>query len=221
LDNEFGTARADATALASVGPNNYGYLGAKRRDNNALAGLTLMGERVYNPLLGRFLQTDPVPGGSCNSYEYACQDPVNLSDLAGTKIGFGKHCQPGRHCKVDRNSKVDPIAFAKDCSFVPGLVGTACALSVSIADLKQHKYLAATMWTLEAVTSAFGGKAFTALGREALDLAELVTEKGWKAASLIASTVLTNLENAFAYVIDLPGCPNNKCKQIAPGSPVH
>ena len=31
----------------------------------------------------RFLQTDPIPGGSCNSYDYACQDPINMFDLSG------------------------------------------------------------------------------------------------------------------------------------------
>ena len=30
-----------------------------------------------------FLQTDPVPGGSANSYDYVSQDPVNEQDLDG------------------------------------------------------------------------------------------------------------------------------------------
>jgi len=33
---------------------------------------------------GVFLQTDPIPGGSCNPYDYTCQDPVNMWDLTGT-----------------------------------------------------------------------------------------------------------------------------------------
>lgn len=33
---------------------------------------------------GRFLQTDPIPGGSANAYDYVDQDPVNNYDLAGT-----------------------------------------------------------------------------------------------------------------------------------------
>ncbi|WP_327344500.1 hypothetical protein [Streptomyces europaeiscabiei] len=33
------------------------------------------------PTTGRFLSVDPVTGGSCNSYEYVCGDPVNLVDL--------------------------------------------------------------------------------------------------------------------------------------------
>ncbi|HEV2121193.1 MAG TPA: RHS repeat-associated core domain-containing protein, partial [Chloroflexota bacterium] len=43
-----------------------------------------MGARTYLPALGRFLQVDPVPEGSCNDYDYACGDPVNGFDLDGT-----------------------------------------------------------------------------------------------------------------------------------------
>jgi hypothetical protein len=45
-----------------------------------------MGERIYLPQLGRFLSTDPVPGGSANSYDYGDQDPLNLFDLHGTMV---------------------------------------------------------------------------------------------------------------------------------------
>jgi RHS repeat-associated protein len=61
----------------------YGWLGAKQRSGDDQGGLLLMGVRLYNPLLGRFLQTDPVPGGSANEYDYCSQDPVNASDLDG------------------------------------------------------------------------------------------------------------------------------------------
>ena len=44
-----------------------------------------MGARQYSPLLGRFLEFDPVEGGSCNDYDYVCADPINGIDLAGTK----------------------------------------------------------------------------------------------------------------------------------------
>ncbi|MCW2573593.1 MAG: repeat-containing protein [Frankiales bacterium] len=42
--------------------------------------------RLYDPPLGRFLEVDPVEGGSCNDYDYVCSDPVNGYDLDGTML---------------------------------------------------------------------------------------------------------------------------------------
>lgn len=63
----------------------YGWLGSKTRVQADLGGLTLMGVRLYNPTTGRFLQVDPIPGGSCNPYDYTCQDPANRWDPAGSE----------------------------------------------------------------------------------------------------------------------------------------
>ncbi len=43
----------------------------------------MMGARVYLPSLGRFIQLDPKVGGGANAYDYANQDPVNISDPSG------------------------------------------------------------------------------------------------------------------------------------------
>jgi hypothetical protein len=49
-----------------------------------------MGVRSYVPQLGRFLQTDPRPGGSANAYSYVFGDPINTTDLTGEYTwGFG------------------------------------------------------------------------------------------------------------------------------------
>lgn len=42
-----------------------------------------MGARSYIPQLGRYLQTDPRPGGSENQYAYTYGDPVNTFDFSG------------------------------------------------------------------------------------------------------------------------------------------
>ncbi|WP_261570663.1 hypothetical protein [Frankia gtarii] len=47
-----------------------------------------MGVRLYDPNLGRFLQTAPEPGGSDNAYDYAHQDPYNTFDLDGDRFHF-------------------------------------------------------------------------------------------------------------------------------------
>ncbi len=62
----------------------YGWLGGKQRRTELPSGVIQMGVRSYIPTLGRFITSDPVPGGSANAYDYANQDPVNGFDLNGT-----------------------------------------------------------------------------------------------------------------------------------------
>lgn len=61
----------------------YGWLGAAQRSAETPTGLLLMGVRLYNPTTGRFLQTDPFPGGSANAYTYTSANPVNKVDIDG------------------------------------------------------------------------------------------------------------------------------------------
>ena len=70
-----------ATADGTTQPR-YGWLGAKLRPTEAFTGLILMGVRLYNTLTGRFLQVDPIPGGSAGPYLYPT-NPVTGFDLDG------------------------------------------------------------------------------------------------------------------------------------------
>jgi RHS repeat-associated protein len=89
------TTSTSSTALASTGESTefgvprgatgtrYGWLGGKQRAADTPAGLSVMGARLYNPNTGRFLQSDPVYGGSANAYDYANQEPMQTFDLDG------------------------------------------------------------------------------------------------------------------------------------------
>lgn len=66
-----------------VRAGRYGWLGAAQRSHETPNGTMLMGVRLYDPAAGRFLQVDPVAGGSANDYDYSYQDPVNVTDLTG------------------------------------------------------------------------------------------------------------------------------------------
>ncbi|MEU7858133.1 phospholipase A2 [Nonomuraea sp. NPDC049141] len=77
--DEFGNPRAGQPST------RYGWHGAAERATDTPDGTILMGVRLYQPKLGRFLQTDPVDGGSANAYDYAAQSPTSNADLDGKK----------------------------------------------------------------------------------------------------------------------------------------
>jgi RHS repeat-associated protein len=64
-------------------PEKYSWLGGDLVATELPSGTIDMGVRSYVPQLGRFLQTDPVRGGSANAYVYTFGDPVNASDPGG------------------------------------------------------------------------------------------------------------------------------------------
>lgn len=64
-------------------PGTYGWLGSDQISSDALGGQLLMGARAYNVGTGRFSQTDPIPGGSANSYDYGAQNPIINTDTSG------------------------------------------------------------------------------------------------------------------------------------------
>ena len=69
--------------VTATAPSPYGWVGTAMRSSANQGGLIQMGARMYNPATGRFLTTDPVPGGTPNPYTYP-PDPVNMYDLAGS-----------------------------------------------------------------------------------------------------------------------------------------
>jgi RHS repeat-associated protein len=79
--DEYGVVR-DTTGAPTTGPRHAWLGGHQRPTDTGTLGLILMGVRLYTPLLGRFLQTDPIYGGNPNTYTYPT-DPINVYDLDG------------------------------------------------------------------------------------------------------------------------------------------
>jgi len=94
--SEFGQPR-------STSPGTFAWLGGAERLTDGTTGTTVMGVRDYDPSLGRFLEPDPVLGGSANPYDYAYQDPVNNDDLSGE---FGCACGGATQYRVINKKQV-------------------------------------------------------------------------------------------------------------------
>ena len=92
-ERDIGTA--PNTRRTDVPPTTFGCVGAHERTPELASGVIGMAARACVPQLGRFLQVDPVFGGSANTYDYANREPVSEADLGGTGssiVGVTQSC---------------------------------------------------------------------------------------------------------------------------------
>jgi hypothetical protein len=83
------------------------------------------GPALTIPTTGRFLQTDPIPGGSANNYDYCDQDSINCYDLTGLArvikklAGFTAWWGRGTTSVIGRKAQDKSAAPVASCRRIP------------------------------------------------------------------------------------------------------
>jgi hypothetical protein len=118
-----------------------------------------------------FLQTDPIPGGSANAYDYCSQDPINCYDLNG-QFGVPKFIKKAAKAVAKAAKATAKVVkeHYKTILIVAGgvvLIASGAGLTVGVLDLLT------TGLEYEAAAGAAGGVA--ASSEAALGTAELIT----------------------------------------------
>lgn len=159
--NTFGTNGAPQNASDI----SMGWAASPVRKQEKLFSLAVMqmGARVYVPSLGRFLQMDPVEGGTPNAYAYVL-DPINYADYSG-QWGLPKWVKAVAIAVVVAVVVVGVVACV--ASVACGAVVAGAAASVGAAVTAAAGAIAATTMAVARVGSAVvtrAGAAISAVG---------------------------------------------------------
>ena len=103
ITDSSGTSVTDSSAFDAFGnlfahagstPTPFGFAGQEGYQTDASSGLQLLGNRFYDPSIGRFLSRDPAGAGD-NWYAYCDNNPVSASDPTGLKLELIGHYVDG------------------------------------------------------------------------------------------------------------------------------
>jgi len=106
----------EVASSSGAQPGSQKYTNAQWNGGDALAalGLSQLGARIYDPVIGRFLSRDPLliprTAATTNPYTFAMNDPVNSADPTGL--------DNGAECLICQPTPFDPIP-----GFLPGFPG--------------------------------------------------------------------------------------------------
>ena len=108
---------ATSTGAATNTPDYTSY---QWNDGDALApfGLSHLGARIYDPVIGRFVGRDPIlasrTAAASNPYSFAANDPLNFGDPSGLDpSGSDPSCSPDGLCVTKSwDQSVDPLVAA-------------------------------------------------------------------------------------------------------------
>jgi RHS repeat-associated protein len=131
-------------------PPKYSWLGGIELPTELPSGVLAMGARSYVPQLGRFLQPDPVSGGSASAYTYTFGDPVNASDPSGAYTvggpsqslinGTAQHASEAaaEQAAINAAARAEAERKQREAMAAGGFSFAACAVYGGEVDLALH-----------------------------------------------------------------------------------
>jgi RHS repeat-associated protein len=135
--NTFSTGNTTLAATGTATDNPTGWAANPSRKTESLFSIPIiqMGARTYLPTLGRFLQVDPIEGGTSNDYAYV-NDPINQSDYDGTwgmPKWFKKLPTWAKVCVAVVAAVVAVVAVVAAVVFAPAIAAAVASAGAYIA----------------------------------------------------------------------------------------